>query len=364
VPSPTNPPASRRAFLTFAGAGAAFAVAGAAGGRKLHGRSSVESARQRLVLPASSVATSTAPDASGSLDGVAGITPFLTSAKSFYRIDTALLVPQVAPDKWRLRITGLVDRDTTFTLDDILAMPLVEQQITMSCVSNEVGGDLVGNASWRGVPLADLLARAGVKPTATQLIGESVDGFTAGFPVSAALDGRPAMVVVGMNGQPLPIEHGFPARLVVAGLYGYVSATKWLTELRLTTWEDEQGYWIPRGWSRDGPIKTQTRIDVPHSGAKVPTGTVAVAGVAWAPTRGIAKVEVQVDDGPWQQADLATSGTPLTWTQWVYRWPATKGSHRLQVRATDGTGEVQPAQRRDPAPSGATGHHTINVQVT
>jgi DMSO/TMAO reductase YedYZ molybdopterin-dependent catalytic subunit len=362
--TPTDPPATRRAFLTFAGAGAAFAVVGAVGGAQLRGRSSVESARRTVVLPPTADPAGSLVATGGSFDDIAGISKFVTSARDFYRIDTALLVPQVAPDRWRLKITGLVDRETTFTLDDLLAMPLVEQQITMACVSNEVGGELVGTASWRGVPLSQLLAKAGVKPTATQVIGESADGFTAGFPVGVALDGRPALVVVGMNGQPLPVEHGFPARLVVAGLYGYVSATKWLTELRLTTWEDEQGYWIPRGWSRDGPIKTQSRIDVPHSGAKMPAGTVAVAGVAWAPTRGITRVEVQVDDGPWQEAQLAPSGAATTWTQWVYRWPAVKGSHHLKVRATDGTGAVQPAQRRDPAPNGATGEHTISVQVT
>ena len=242
-------------------------------------------------------------------------------------------------------------------------MSVVEQQVTLSCVSNEVGGDLVGNANWRGVPLADVLARAGVRSEATQVVGESADGFTAGFPLSVALDGRPALVALGMNGEVLPVAHGFPCRLVVAGLYGYVSATKWLTELRLTRWEDEDGYWIPRGWSKEGPIKTQSRIDVPRPGMELPAGTVAVAGVAWAPTRGISAVEVRVDAGPWQPAELSAGPTDATWVQWLYRWPAPPGRHRLTVRATDGDGAVQPAERSDVAPDGATGHHSIEVTV-
>ena len=361
--SPLDPPATRRAFLAYAGAGAAFAGLTAAGGQRLRARSSAASARAAVALPAAAAALPTGPDGAGTFDAIAGISPFVTPNADFYRIDTALLVPQVTPDRWQLKITGLVERELTFRLDDLLAMPLVEQQITLSCVSNDVGGDLVGNAAWRGVPLSSLLQRAGAQPEATQVVGESVDGFTAGFPVSV-LDGRPALVAVGMNGEPLPLEHGFPARLVVPGLYGYVSATKWLSEIRLTRWEDEDGYWIPRGWSKEGPIKTQSRIDVPRKGASIGAGTVAVAGVAWAPTRGISAVEVQVDDGPWARADLAPATSDLTWVQWLYRWPASGGRHQLTVRALDGTGAVQSAERHEPAPSGATGYHSVRVDVT
>ncbi len=236
----------------------------------------------------------------------------------------------------------MVDRELVLTYDDLLARPMVERPITIQCVSNEVGGDLVGTAAWRGVPLRELLAEAGVQEGAKQVMTESVDGFTAGFPVEAAIDGRDALVVVGMDGRSLPAEHGFPCRLVVPGLYGYVSATKWLSEIRLTTW-DEQGFWIPRGWSRDGPIKTMSRIDVPRSGAEVPAGEAVVAGVAWAPTRGIVRVQVRVDGERWQDA--------------------TPGEHELEVRATDVDGDVQTDEVRPPAPDGATGHHAIQVRV-
>jgi hypothetical protein len=213
------------------------------------------------------------------------------------------------------------------------------------------------------VLLTDVLARAGVRPEASQIVGRSVDGFTAGFPTDVLGDGRPALVAVGMGGEPLPVKHGFPARLVVPGLYGYVSATKWLTEIELTTWDGFDGYWIPRGWSKEGPIKTQSRIDVPRDGRAIAMGRVAVAGVAWAPSRSISAVEVRVDDEPWQPARLAGELSADSWIQWVYEWEATAGSHRLQVRATDGTGEVQTAETAPPAPSGATGYHTIQVTV-
>ena len=222
-------------------------------------------------------------------------------------------------------------------------MPQVQEAVTLSCVSNEVGGNLVGNAIWQGVPLRTLLDRAGVQTGATQIVGTSVDGFTAGFPTAALDDGRTALVAVGMNGEPLPAVHGFPARLVIAGLYGYVSATKWLSEIRLTTLEDFDGYWIPRGWSKEGPIKTQSRIDVPKSGANLSAGTMAIAGVAWAPgpNRGITKVEVQIDDGDWVEAKLGDVLSDETWREWMIEWDAVPGSHTAQVRATDGTGETQ-----------------------
>jgi DMSO/TMAO reductase YedYZ molybdopterin-dependent catalytic subunit len=294
---------------------------------------------------------------------VAGLDPVVTPNDRFYRIDTALQVPRVDAASWRLRVTGMVDRPLELSLDDLLAREVVEADVTLACVSNEVGGRLVGNARWRGVRLDDLLAEAGVRPGATQVVGRSVDGFTAGFP-TATLDGRDVLVAVGMNGAPLPFEHGFPARLVVPGLYGYVSATKWLAEIELTTLEALDGYWIPRGWAKEAPIKTASRIDVPRPGSDVAPGPTPIAGVAWAPTRGIDRVEVAVDDGPWQAARLAAAIGPDSWRQWVLDWDATPGEHSLRVRATDGTGATQTEQRADPVPDGASGWHTVTVRVT
>lgn len=312
------------------------------------------SPRRRVPVPADT------PDRGG--DAIDGITPYVTSNDDFYRIDTALRIPVVDAERWELTIGGMVDRELVLTYDDLLARPLEEIPITMMCVSNEVGGDLVGTARWLGVRLADLLEEAGVQPGAEQVLGRSVDGFTAGFPVEVALDGRDALLAVGMNGEPLPPAHGYPARLVVPGVYGYVSATKWLDSIELTTW-DTEGFWIPRGWSRLGPIKTTSRIDVPSSGAGLAAGRTVVAGVAWAPTRGIDRVEVRVDDGPWREATLGPVASDDTWVQWWWAWDAPPGEHRLAVRATDGTGEVQTAERADPAPDGATGHHAISVAV-
>ncbi|QXC61333.1 molybdopterin-dependent oxidoreductase [Aquihabitans sp. G128] len=294
---------------------------------------------------------------------VDGISPYVTPTKDFYRIDTALPAPIVDAASWRLRISGMVDKEVTVTYDDLLARKLVEVPITIQCVSNYVGGDLIGTARWTGVPLKELLEEAGVQPGATQIMGESVDGFTAGFPVEAGLDGRDSLLAVGMNGHPLPTEHGFPARLIIPGLYGYVSATKWITEIRLTTFEEEQGYWVPLGWSAKGPIKLQSRIDVPRDGASVAAGRQAVGGVAWAPHTGVKAVQVKVDDGGWQDAELGTVASIDTWVQWRYEWDATAGQHELAVRAVDADGHVQTAAFADPAPNGATGHHTIDVQV-
>jgi DMSO/TMAO reductase YedYZ molybdopterin-dependent catalytic subunit len=300
-----------------------------------------------------------------SFDGqVAGISPLVTPNADFYRIDTRIVVPQVDPDGWTLRITGMVEREVELSLDDLLAMDRMDKYVTLSCVSNEVGGRLVGNARWSGVPLADLLDLARPHRDASQIVGRSVDGWTAGFPTEVATDGRPSMVAVAMNGEPLPVKHGFPARLVVPGLYGYVSATKWLAEIELTTWDAVDGYWIPRGWAKEGPIKTQSRIDVPRADTSVPAGPTPIAGVAWAPTRGIEQVEVRVDDGPWQPARLSGALSANTWVQWLLSWDATPGRHQIEVRATDGTGETQTAEAAPPAPSGATGHDTISVEVT
>jgi DMSO/TMAO reductase YedYZ molybdopterin-dependent catalytic subunit len=292
-----------------------------------------------------------------------GLSPYIVPNGDFYLIDVSPQPPYVVTDDWTLRITGLVEREVSFTYADLLAADLVEEVVTLSCVSNEVGGDLVGNARWTGIPLRTLLDEAGVLPEATQLVGEAVDGFTAGFPVSALDDDRTALVAIGMNGEPLPRAHGFPARLVVSGLYGYVSATKWLSEIRLTTLEDEDGYWIDRGWAKEAPVKTQSRIDVPRNRASVPAGRVPIAGVAWAPSRGISRVEVRVDEGEWMEADLARVASEDTWVQWHVAWEAEPGDHEIQVRATDGDGEIQGEDRVAPIPDGAEGWHTRTVRV-
>ena len=296
-------------------------------------------------------------------DHIAGIAPLITPNEDFYLIDTALSYPQVDPADWSLQIHGMVDREVEISFDELLDLGLVREQVTLSCVSNSVGGRLVGNAEWVGVPLARVLDEAGVQPGATQIVGRSIDRWTAGFPTEVALDGRVAMVAVQMNGEPLPISHGFPARLVVAGLYGYVSATKWLSDIELTTWEAFDGYWIPRGWSKEGPIKTQSRIDVPRRGSVIDPGPTAIAGVAWAPSRAIEKVEVQVDEEPWVEAELSRETTINSWRQWMVTWNATPGRHQVRVRATDGTNTTQTPEITDPAPDGATGWHTIQVRA-
>ena len=296
-------------------------------------------------------------------DYIAGIAPLITPNEDFYLIDTALSYPQVDPADWSLRIHGMVDREVEISFDELLDLGLVREQVTLSCVSNRVGGRLVGNAEWVGVPLATVLDQAGVQPRATQIVGRSIDRWTAGFPTEVALDGRVAMVAVQMNGEPLPISHGFPARLVVAGLYGYVSATKWLSDIELTTWEAFDGYWIPRGWSKEGPIKTQSRIDVPRRDSTIDPGPTAIAGVAWAPSRAIETVEVQVDDEDWVEAELSRETTINSWRQWMVTWNATPGEHQVRVRATDGTNTTQTSEISDPAPDGATGWHTIKVRA-
>ena len=293
-----------------------------------------------------------------------GLTPLVVPNADFYKIDTALLVPRVDPATWKLDVTGMVAHPLTFTYDELLAMPLYEQYVTIACVSNLVGDHLVGNALWTGVRLKDVLEAAGVQPGATQIVGRSVDDFSVGFPTAWAMaPEREPMIAVGMNREPLPANHGFPARLIVPGLYGYVSATKWLASIELTTREAVDGYWVPLGWAKDGPILTQSRIDVPTSGATVPPGAVEIGGVAWAPDRGITRVEVRIDDGAWQAARISRPISKATWVQWALAWTATTGPHSLEARATDGTGDVQTDQRSDPAPDGARGHHRISVTV-
>jgi DMSO/TMAO reductase YedYZ molybdopterin-dependent catalytic subunit len=342
---------------------AAVGVAAASGGtgEALRQRFSVAGRRAAVVLPAP--ASPSPPLAGASLD-VAGITPFLTPNGDFYRVDTALLVPQVSPESWRLRIGGMVRRPLELTYQQLLDRPdLVERPVTMVCVSNEVGGRLAGTARWLGVPLAALLDEAGVEPGATQLVSRSVDGWTCGTPTAAVTDGRDALLAIGMNGEPLPTAHGFPARLVVPGLYGYVSATKWVRELELTTFEAFDAYWVRRGWAQQAPVKAASRIDTPRGLARLPAGEVLVGGVAWAPHTGIAAVEARIDDGPWQPARLAEGALADTWRQWVLPWGATPGRHSLTVRAIDGDGQVQDEARAEPMPDGASGWHSIVVVV-
>ncbi len=342
----------RRAFLlTGAGAGAAFAA-----GRLLSSR---VPATTELALPAP--ASPARPLPAGTDLRVPGLSPFVTPAADFYRVDTALVVPRPDLASWTLRVHGT--RTIELTMADVLGRGLIERDITLTCVSNEVGGPYAGNARWLGVPLPVLLREAGVPAGADQLLSTSADGWTCGTPMEIVMDGRDAMLAVGMNGRALPAERGFPARLLVPGLYGYVSATKWVVDLRMTRYADERAYWTERGWAVDAPVKTMSRIDVPAPLKRLRAGTVRVAGVAWAQHRGIAAVEVRVDGGPWQEATLAATPGPDTWRQWTWTWRATPGVHTLEARATDATGRVQQSSRVTPFPDGATGWHSVVVTV-
>ncbi len=353
-------PAGRRALLVGGFAAGGLVAAGA--GRLVSGRRSAEASRAAVVLP--SPASPAAPLPPG-VDPLGGdLTPYVTPNADFYRIDTALVVPDVPAETWRLRVHGMVEEELEIGFDELLALPLTERWITMTCVSNEVGGDLAGNARWLGYPLADLLARVRPREGADMLLATSVDGFTLGAPLADVVDGRDALLAVGMNGEPLPREHGFPVRMVVSGLYGYVSACKWVVDLEVTRFADRTAYWTERGWAERGPVKTASRIDVPRSFARLEAGPVTVAGVAWAQDRGIERVEVRVDDEPWREARIVPSVSDDTWCQWVFDWDAAEaGSHRLAVRATDGTGEVQTQERAAPVPDGASGWHTVTVSV-
>jgi DMSO/TMAO reductase YedYZ molybdopterin-dependent catalytic subunit len=351
---------SRRGFLLRAGGVAVGAVAVAAVGRLLlGGREAVEAARRTLAFR---LRPPVVPE--GVRVDVPGVGPWLTPNDEFYRIDTALAVPQVLPEEWRLRVHGLVDRDLELTYDDLVERGLVEAWITLCCVSNEVGGSLIGNARWSGVRIADVLAEAGVQEGADAVLSTSVDGWNCGTPIEALTDNRGALFAVGMNGEPLPVEHGFPVRMVVPGLYGFVSATKWVVDVEVTRFADFTAYWTQNGWSATGPIKTQSRIEAPRSGATVRAGQVAVGGSAWAQHTGVERVEVRVDDGPWQPARLAAVPNVDTWRQWALAWEATPGNHLLSVRATDASGYTQTGDEVGVVPDGATGWHTISVTVT
>ncbi|WP_371825806.1 molybdopterin-dependent oxidoreductase [Nonomuraea turcica] len=356
-----EPAFDRRRLLTGVAGGAVVAGASALLGWQVGDRRTVSAARVRLALP--TPATPAKPIPAGADFRISGLSPFITKNQDFYRIDTALIVPQVDPNDWTLRIHGMVDRPIEITYADLLKMPLTEADVTLTCVSNEVGGDLVGNARWLGVRMAEVLRQAGLQANADMLLSTSADGFTCGTPVDVVMDGRDALFAVAMNGEALPVAHGFPVRQVVPGLYGYVSATKWVVDLKVTRFDRDQAYWTPRGWSATGPVKTQSRIDVPTSGASLKAGRTTIAGVAWAQHTGIAAVEVRVDGGEWRQARLAEVPGPDTWRQWSLDWDATPGRHTIQVRATDAAGHTQTEQQAPPAPDGATGWHTLTVLV-
>ncbi|MFB7873819.1 molybdopterin-dependent oxidoreductase [Nocardia sp. NPDC056064] len=354
-------PARRTFLLAVAGVAAGAAAAGAAGrflGSRLR---DITADRAAFVLPP---VADPAPPVLPEMDlPVSGLTRFVTPADEFYRIDTALQLPALTRAQWRLRIHGMVDRELELDFEDLRARPAVAATITLTCVSNEVGGDLAGTATWTGYRLTDLLADAGPSSEADMILSRSVDGFTAGTPLDAVLGNPDALLAVAMNGAALPVAHGYPARMVVPGLYGYVSATKWVVDLEVTRFDRARAYWTERGWAPRAPIKTASRIDVPAAFATLPAGPVTVAGVAWAQGRGITGVEVQVDDGPWRPATLATAYSLDTWRQWTWIWDAPPGTHTLRVRAVDGTGAVQTEARVTPFPDGATGRHNRVVTV-
>ncbi|MEW5096460.1 molybdopterin-dependent oxidoreductase [Clavibacter michiganensis] len=354
----------RRTFLLMTiVAGVASVVAGSVARGLNAAAARVDDFRRTLVLPLAATPAAAIP-ATAEL-GVPGLAPFVTPATDFYRIDTALQVPSVDAASWKLRITGMVEQEVEITFAELLALPLEEHVTTLTCVSNEVGGNLIGNALWLGYPIRLLLERA--KPTAgaDMVLSTSQDGWTASTPLEALTDpDRASILAVGMNGEPLPQQHGFPVRMVVPGLYGYVSATKWVTELKVTTFAEDVAYWSTRGWTERGPIKTGSRIDTPRSGARVDAGRTAIAGMAWAQHTGIEKVEVRVDEGDWVEATLGDGVGADTWRQWSYAWDAASGSHSVEVRATDTTGATQTSDEAPPAPDGATGWHRITVGVS
>ena len=352
----------RRSFLAAGVATAGIAAGAGLAGRLLAERSSVASAQRSLRIPKPTGVTPTLP--SGVSFDVPGLSPFVTSNNSFYRVDTALVLPQVDPSSWQLRIHGMVNREITLTFDELLKRPLIEDYVTLCCVSNPVAGPYIGNAKWLGASLAAVLREAGIKAGADQLMCTSVDGFTSGTPVQTVMDGRDALLAVAMNGQPLPIAHGFPARMVVPGLYGYVSATKWVTDINVTTFAGNYAYWAQRGWSQQASIKTECRIDVPNGTNNVGGGTTAVAGVAWAQHKGIEAVHVRVDSGPWNEARLAAVPGIDCWRQWVWEWDAAPGQHVLEARATDKTGYTQTSVQAQPEPNGASGYPSVSVTVS
>lgn len=359
--APAGP--ARRAVLLTSLAVAGGAVVVGAVGNVISGRlRSVDAARAAVKIPKAAEPAPALP--AGADVKIDGVTPFRVPNEDFYRVDTALLVPAVDPDTWSLSVGGMVNQPYSISYAELVAMPMIERDLTLTCVSNEVGGQYVGNAVWLGVRLKDILTRAGVDKAADQLFSRSVDGWTASTPIAAAMDGRDAIIAVAMNGEPLPADHGFPARIVIPGLYGFVSATKWVTSLEATTYAAQEAYWTQRGWATDAPIHTMARIEVPRPLSTVAPGAIAIAGTSWAQHRGIDGVEVQVDDEPWGKARLGKVPSADTWRQWWIPWMAKTGRHTIRVRAADGTGQVQSEARIAPFPSGAQGWHEVVVNVT
>ncbi len=366
-PSNRRVAGTRRSFLRWAGIAAAGTAVVATGAKALSsggsgGGSAVAANTSPLPSPVATLPPQLRSLASTPNLNIEGITPLMTPNDDFFRIDTALSVPRVDLANWRLEIKGNVRTPFSISYDELLAMPQVEAPITLACVSNRVGGTLIGTAMWQGVELRTLLDRAGVEPSGEQIVGTSVDGYNAGFPTSAAFDGRSSLVAIGMNGVPLPLDNGFPARIVVEGLYGYVSSTKWLRSIELTEWDSFNGYWIQQGWAKNGPIKMSSRIDVPRSGARQPEGIVTLAGVAWAPNTGVAAVEVRID-GVWRRATLGDSLSGGVWRQWYYDWNATKGEHEIAVRCIDADGQVQTGEITPNPIAGYTGWETRSITI-
>jgi DMSO/TMAO reductase YedYZ molybdopterin-dependent catalytic subunit len=348
----------RRKFLAACGVTGVAAAGTGIGGEILISERFRVNTSVRLAPPA----VGPTPPAGISLD-IPGLSPFFTPNAQFYRVDTALVLPQLPPTAWQLRIHGMVDHPMTIAFDELMKMPMIEHDVTLTCVSEAVGGSYIGNARWQGTLLADLLRKAGIQPGADQIVMRDVNGMTIGVATDPVTDGRASLLAVGMNGQPLPQAHGFPVRVVVPGLYGYVSACKWVVDMELTTFAAFDAYWVQRGWAQQAPIKTESRIDVPKTDATLAAGKVTLAGVAWAQHRGIEAVEVSID-GTWHEATLAAQDTIDTWRQWYYVWDAAAGPHTIKVRATDKTGHTQTAMVHGPEPNGATGYHTITVTVT
>jgi DMSO/TMAO reductase YedYZ molybdopterin-dependent catalytic subunit len=353
----------RRGFLVASGVAAGVAVVAGGGGLLLKRRFDVAEARAELVLPRPAAPAAALPQGADLSAEVDGLTPLFTGNRAFYRVDTALTVPQIRPADYRLRVRGMVDRPRTWTLTELLERgDVIERDVTLTCVSNEVGGTLAGTARWIGVPLGPFLREHGVRDTSSQLLCRSSDGMTIGAPTRSALEVDDAMLAFGMNGKPLPVEHGFPVRMVIPGLYGYVSACKWLVDIEATTFAADDAYWVERGWAAEGPIKVASRIDVPTS-RNIPAGRQPIAGVAWAQTRGIARVEVRVDGGNWMEAQLSPAVDADVWRQWVLPFDFETGQHEITVRAVTADGEEQVEERADPFPSGATGWHSIQVDA-
>ena len=350
---------NRRKFLVASGATAGIAVAAGVGGQELSNkRFSVNTSQVKLSAPA----VKAKPLPKNTELNIPGLSSFYTPNASFYRVDTAIVAPAIEPSSWQLRIHGMVDKPMTITFDQLMQRPMMDRDVTLTCVSESVGGGYIGNARWQGTLLADVLREAGLQSGAQQIVMRDVNDMNIGVAVDPVMDGRDALLAVGMNGQPLPQEHGFPVRVVVPGLYGYVSACKWVVDMQVTTFAAFDAYWVQRHWSQQAPIKTESRIDVPKSGTQLTAGPATIAGVAWAQHRGIEAVEVSVD-GTWYQAKLAAQDNIDTWRQWYYTWHAEAGQHTIQVRATDKTGYTQTAVKHRTEPNGATGYHTIGVTV-